>query len=172
VDCRTKQDRVTDLLLRVNRERSGVRTAIRNLKAQIEVIGNDSEHASLPQLKTDLRSYEDQEDEFRYLTEVITAKQSNLRMTSSDIRLLCSVVEHQIRLGEITPGNRGGNSGSSLVPPVQQPVAPVSFQERPINETTLQEEMTPSVAVDSGDAQGVLSIEDFLAAGDEVGQGS
>lgn len=168
MECRQKQDRINDLLLKVNQEHSGVRRALRFQKAAIEIAekGRQSD-----ELKTQLRDLEDQDDDLRYLGEIVKAKQSNLRMTSSDLRLLCSIVDQRIKLGEIRPSRHGGKAETSPAKPeVQKPPATresqVPVEAKP--EVIVPEVQVPIASsepiVDTGQDPDVLSIDAFLTA--------
>lgn len=161
LECREKQDRVGDLLLKVNRVRAGIRRSIRGLKAAIEISAVGENAQQLSEVRNELRTWEDQEDEVRYLSEVILSKQSNLRMTSSDIRLLCSVVEQQIKAGEIVPRRHEGNPMSK-----EQPTPPTGNEPgiAQINEVVPQTDLNSPDPVDSEAPSSVLSIEQFLAS--------
>lgn len=175
MDCRRMQDRATDLLLLVNKNHAGARTAVRNLKAQITILegeednltvggsNNETVMEGLRNSKQEMLIYEAQDDELRFLGEVVRSKQSNLKMTSSDIRLLCAVVNDQIRLGEIQPGNRRGSPVEPKPEPAKQPEEPVKIETNPINETvplTVEKEPGP---IDPGNGTPVLqSIAEFL----------
>lgn len=125
LECRGKQDRVTDLLARVAQLHPAIRTRVRNLKAAVNAAEGSPEVA---ELHAELNDAKDQDDEIRMLMEVVKAKKSNLTMTSSDIRLLYSIVEQQLKLGEVTP-TRHSNAGDLTLPtsfthPEQQPQTP------------------------------------------------
>jgi len=139
-----------------------VRTAVRNLKAQIQLLESSTQRDQIPAVIVELNDANDQDDEIRYLVEVIKAKQSNLRMTSSDIRLLYSVVEQQLKLGEIQPGrhneSRMSSSQQVQMPPVETaeapPIAPESNHPQVDSQSPIQ--------TDSPHSEDVLSIEKFL----------
>jgi hypothetical protein len=159
IECREKQDRVTDLLAEVRKPYAAIRTQVRNLKASVELAKNTPEIAPL---RTALYEWADLDDEVRYLTDVIKAKASNLKMTSSDIRLLYSVVEQQLKLGEVQPGRHTDNRSAS-VKPVEMP--PPESPQIPSKEETVEDTVpavaAPPVVVPAG--EDVLSIENFFA---------
>jgi hypothetical protein len=113
-------------------------------------------------LVVELNDAQDQDDEIRYLVEVIKAKQSNLRMTSSDIRLLYSVVEQQLKLGEIQPGRQSNTSVETdkpaQIPHSDAPKEPVVERK----ENVPQADSPLAVQTDSARSDAVLDIEQFL----------
>lgn len=160
VECRTMQDRAADMLIQVRKLHPAVRTAVRNYKGMLHLMEQlDPRRA---EVNTSLSEVQDQDDEIRYLVEVIKAKQSNLKMTSSDIRLLYSVVEQQLKLGEIQPGRQGEVrtelTKSSEPPPRENAEAP---GQAPI-ERDSPVSGPDSPVVDYPPSQDVLSIESFL----------
>jgi hypothetical protein len=168
MECRQKQDQATDILLKVNRAHATARTSAKSIKSQISIIDSlpeqqRAEHGSLTELKERLNVWESEEDELRFLGEVVRAKISNLKMTSSDIRLLCSVVEQQIRLGEIQPERGRGTMEKPKTEPVPQPQPTTESEATSVSETVPQPDLGLSIPADSGVESTVSSIEDFLA---------
>lgn len=160
VECRQKQDRVVDLLVQVRKLHPAVRTSVRNLKAMLHVLQPNDDRR--PDVISQLSDVQDQDDEIRYLVEVIHAKRTNLSMTSSDIRLLYSVVEQQLKLGEIQPGRQGEVRDELTrrreTPPRESAEVP---GQGPIQSDTLVNDPVETV-VDSPPSDAVLSIESFL----------
>lgn len=101
VDCRHGQDRIGTLLLEVNRDFSRVRQALRARKTAFTLAKSAGQTQILDDLRNQLNQVEDEFDDLRLLQQVIESRASNMKMTSSDIRLLVSVVETQMKLGEI-----------------------------------------------------------------------
>jgi len=136
VECRQKQDRVNDLLLDINQYKTGLRRALTSSQAERQLLLDSKSETT--QLDSKLKQLEGLVSEVRWVLEVIEAKRSNLRMTSSDIRLLCSIVDQQIKSGEVKPGSYVGSSN--------------------IQETAL----LPGKPVDPNNPQDVSEIDDIL----------
>lgn len=160
LECRRAMDRCTDLLTQVRRLHPGIRTSVRNLKAQLRLVGTNAQLAA--ELNEQLSTSQDQDDEIRYLVEVIKARLSNLTRTNSDIRLLWSVVELQIKLGEIQPGRLTGIRNETPVTDQEHPVGTESISTKEIDVPAPTAIPVQSTAVDSIQTSDVLAIEAFL----------
>lgn len=100
---RAHQDRVGDLIIEVNRDFARVKITQRGTRKQIEIAGP----AQAGPFRDTLLKIEDEADELRYLLDSLRMKKSNLSGASSDIRLTVSVMESQVKLGEVRkPGDR------------------------------------------------------------------
>lgn len=102
-ECRRKQDQVSDLLVEVNRDWSRVKHATRIQKTLVLTLRATNRAGELEVANRDLDGLEGEEDELRILIEAVKAKSSNLRMTSSDIRLLSANTEQLMKMGPVTP---------------------------------------------------------------------
>lgn len=100
MECRRKQDRISELLVQVNRDVSDVRGNVRAFRASVDVARGAPE---LPALKADLAMWVAREDHLKYLLISVRLRRENLRATSADIRLMVSVIEQQLKLGEVQP---------------------------------------------------------------------
>lgn len=141
---------------------------VRSLKTQLRLLPETSEGAQ--SVRVDLEFWQEQDDDARYLSEVIKAKQSNLTRTNSDIRLLWSVVEAQIKLGEIQPGRLSGNYTESLDSNQERPVESANISKQETNVSVPQDTPVQSKPVDSPITSDVLGIEAFLS--DETPKGT
>lgn len=100
VECRQKQDRISEILVRINRELSVARGGARALRLSVEIAGRGKQAGAL---RTELEPFLDTEDTLKYLLAAARLRRENLRATSSDIRLMVNVIEQQLKLGEIQP---------------------------------------------------------------------
>jgi hypothetical protein len=163
------QDQVSSLLTEVNRDFGRIRQAVRNQKA---VLALTAEANAQRDAREVLSSFENEEDDLRYLLEAVKAKSSNLRMTSSDIRLLYGIVEQQIKLGEIQPGRSQFRSAPPQESePARSPQEPslseiqesVDLPEPAQVQQPEPEPVEPSlVLVEDGSSTEALEMEAFL----------
>lgn len=100
MECRRKQDRISEILVLINRELSVTRCAARTLRASIDVIGRSKDTILL---RAELQPYVDDEDTLKYLLASVRLRRENLRATSSDIRVMVNVVDQLRKLGEVQP---------------------------------------------------------------------
>lgn len=117
LECRQKQDRISEILVLINRELSVARSSARALTASVEVVGQ-GEAASMVrrELKRELQPFTDTEDILKYLLSAARLRRENLRATSSDIRLMVNIIEQQLKLGEVQPPKESSRRQPQDVP--------------------------------------------------------
>lgn len=165
---------MNDLFVEVNREFSSTRQALRNQKALVALLSAGSNQAITAE--ADLVNLVDAEDSLRYLIEAVKAKSSNLRMTSSDFRLLYSIMEQQLKIGEVYPSRVPGKAESEFsalptVPEIDIPKRPsvVQIEEKTILtvESTEAHIDLSQVLVEDGSKAEQLDIDAFLQRVDD-----
>lgn len=95
--CREYQDRVGDLTIAVYRDYARVKIQTRALKKSIQLAGATE---AMP-IRDQLLALEDESDGLRYLLESLRVKKANLFGAANDIRLTVTIIEDQIKLGEV-----------------------------------------------------------------------
>ncbi len=156
--CRSMQDRVSNILMEVNRDFGRIRQAVRSQKAVL----NLTNEANLQRPVRDrLDEFENEEDNLRYLMEAVKAKSSNLRMTSSDIRLLYGIVEQQIRLGEIQPGRHRPTQQEQPIPVELSEVTTAIDLSPPLPVKPLEEDPPPPLVL-LAESDEMEDIENFF----------
>ncbi len=131
LECRQKQNTVTDLIVRINRAYSAARQAVRAQEAAVRVAGVSQRGA---ELRDELGKMHDERDALKYLIEALNVRRANLGRTSSDIRLMNGIIETE--MGNANAGQRR--------PPVKPP-APT-----PQPETTAPAAPAPPVNFEKG----------------------
>lgn len=102
---RGHQDAVSDFIIEANKDFARVKIQIRGIKKSIQLAGP----AQAGPYHEKYLSLEDEGENLKYLLDSVRMKKSNLAGASSDIRLTVSVMESQIKIGEIgkpKPGER------------------------------------------------------------------
>lgn len=156
LECRRKQDRISKVLVDVNREFSSARARVRALQALVDVARGNSDS---PTLKAELRGARDVEDQLRYCERAVRLRRENLRATSSDIRLLVNVIEQQIKLGEVQPPPKAGPREVNEVLPFMVDDAPreMSFDsEWPDVPAVKKKTKQPTLIDDTVDVEGIF----------------
>jgi hypothetical protein len=156
--------------MQVRRQHAPIRTNAHNLKSALRLVPDRSDDAI--RIREEKEFWEDQDNECRYLAEVIKAKLSNLTRTNSDIRLLWSVVEAQIKLGEIQPGRLTGFADTTPNSTPERPAEQVAISTVGTDVTAPPVVPAESGPIDSPQSSDVLGIEQFLEdQGEPIGTG-
>lgn len=117
LECRQKQNTVTDIIVKTNRAYSGARMAVRAQEAAVRVAGMSARGA---ELRDELSKMLDERDSLKYLLEALSVRRANLGRTSSDIRLMANIIE-----AERAPGR--ANAGQERPRPAPPPVVPTAM---------------------------------------------
>ena len=117
-ECRRKQDQISQLQVRIQRELAGVKRARRAARALVALNQRHPESAAFETAKADLEQAENQYDELTALRDAVAVARGTLRATDSDIRLSASLVDMQMKLGQVRPPS----DVPDAVPPVQTAV--------------------------------------------------
>lgn len=94
LECREKQNTVTDLIVRVNRAYSAVR---QQLRAQETALRHAGTTEQAQRMREDRDAMLDEQDALKLLLDALNVRRGNLARTSSDIRLLDKIIEDKFR---------------------------------------------------------------------------
>lgn len=139
LECRQKQNTVTDLIVKTNRAYSGSRMAVRAQEAAVRVAGMSARGA---ELREQLSTMLDERDSLKYLLEALSVRRANLGRTSSDIRLMAGIIEQESR-----PGNaNAGPQRPAPPPPPPTSLPPLDPPHSPAPPETFETGMADIVA--------------------------
>ena len=124
LECRVKQNTVTELIVRVNRAYSSVRQQLRAQEAALRHAGTTEQAI---RLRVEHDGMADENDSLKLLLEALSVRRGNLARTSSDIRLLEKIVNDTLT------ATRGGANAGRENPPKP---APTSLPSVPLPEPT------------------------------------
>lgn len=123
LECRQKQNTVTDLIVKTNRAYSGARMAVRAQESAVRVAGQSQRG---PELRDELLKMLDERDALKYLLEALNVRRANLGRTSSDIRLMAGIIEQESRPGVASAGPERPKPAPPVptaLPPLDVPAA-------------------------------------------------
>ena len=131
LECRQKQNTVTDLIVKANRAYSASRQAVRAQEAICRMAGM-SERAK--EHRDDLAKMLDERDALKYLLEALAVRRANLGRTSSDIRLMAGIIDAERRPGNANAGPQRPTPAPQMPPPEprlgpQSPPTMADFEE-------------------------------------------
>ncbi len=118
LECRQKQNTVTELIVRVNRAYSAARQAVRAQETACRVAGVSQRGV---ELRDELATMLDERDALKYLIEALNVRRANLGRTSSDIRLMNGIIETE--LNNANAGQQRKNKPAPPPPPEPTPAA-------------------------------------------------
>lgn len=118
LECRQKQNTVTDLIVRCNRQYSAARMAVRAQEAACRVAGMSPRGA---ELRDELSKMLDERDSLKYLLEALSVRRANLGRTSSDIRLMAGIIEQESRPGNASAGQERPTKAPEKPVPTELP---------------------------------------------------
>jgi hypothetical protein len=98
-EARIIQDRLGDLIIMVNKDTARVRVATRTLKEIARLQGTTHDVRTADQLG----SLANEADDLKYVAESLAIKAQLIRHSILDIRLVLTIMEAQIKLGEVAP---------------------------------------------------------------------
>lgn len=152
LECRQKQNTVTDLIVRCNRSYSAARMAVRAQEAACRVAGMSPRGA---ELRDELSKMLDERDSLKYLLEALSVRRANLGRTSSDIRLMAGIIEQE---------SRPGNASAGQERPTKAPEKPVPTELPSLDvvkiPTMAEFEQGIAEVIEKGKAEGTLPADD------------
>lgn len=142
VECREKQNRITELFVKTNQAYSA---ALRAKRAQEKALQQAATSEQSARLRQDLSDLLDEYDSTKLLLEAIRVRRQNLARTSIDIRALSQIVTEQRRLGSVVGGKDKPEDPTTPEPPeAPGPVLTADLPENAVVENVVIE--PPSAA--------------------------